>query len=373
MGNTLVTSQIIARNGLLALRENLMIRDLISNDFANEFGEIGDTVNVRVPATFEANDFTPGTPTTSQDIKEDKIPVQLAHHVDVSAEIGSKEQTLELKDLNEQVITPMAIALARKIEGEFMKATALGAACGTGTPATTPASIDIFRDVRKALGKNLAPTDLRSCIFDPDAAGALLALDALRNVNQAGDNKALREGEMGRVFGFNNFESQLAYTHTPGAFTALADVTASGTKGTKTATLTSAAGASTAVIKAGDQITVGGKPYVVTVGGTAVAGAVSVTVSPALDADLVSAAVTFTFKAAHMSNLAFQKNALGFVCRPLDKPLAENVSYYTVNYGGLALRVVISWDATLKKNIVSMDTLFGLAIFRPRHIVRIAG
>lgn len=372
MGNTFVTPQTIARQALLALRENLVIRDLVTNDFENEYKGVGDTVSVRVPPVLEANEFTPGTPVNKQDVKEEKIPVTLAHHVDVSAAIGTKEQTLDLASLNEQVILPMSLALARKIEAAVTKEAALGAACGIGTPGATPASIDIFRYARRDLSKHLAPTGDRSCLWDPEAAAALLALDALRNVNQSGSANALRDGEMGKVFGFSNYESQLIHSHTPGAFTALTDVTATGSKGTKAVTLTSAAGASTAVINVGDQLTIAGKPYVVTKGGTAVAGVVAVEVGPNLDADYVGATVAFVNKSAHVANLAFHKGAVGFVCRPLDKPLG-GVESYTANVGGLALRVVMDYDTDNKQSIVSMDTLFGVAIFRPRHIVRVAG
>ena len=57
--NTLITPTMVAKEALAILRNNCVYKDLVHTDFSEEFvNHIGDTVNVRVPATLEAYDFT---------------------------------------------------------------------------------------------------------------------------------------------------------------------------------------------------------------------------------------------------------------------------------------------------------------------------
>ena len=57
--NTLITPTIVAKEALAILRNNCVYKDLVHTDYSEEFvNNIGDTVNVRVPATLTAYDFS---------------------------------------------------------------------------------------------------------------------------------------------------------------------------------------------------------------------------------------------------------------------------------------------------------------------------
>ena len=60
-------------------------------------------------------------------------------------------------------------------------------------------------------------------------------------------------------------------------------------------------------------------------------------------------------------SLAFHKNALAFVTRPLALPQGNKESAI-VNYDGFGLRVVKDYDINKKKDIISIDMVCGVAL-----------
>lgn len=62
-------------------------------------------------------------------------------------------------------------------------------------------------------------------------------------------------------------------------------------------------------------------------------------------------------------NLAFEKNAIALVVRPLSAPLAgTGARSAVVNYNGLSMRVVITYDGNKQGHLITFDVLFGVAV-----------
>ena len=66
-------------------------------------------------------------------------------------------------------------------------------------------------------------------------------------------------------------------------------------------------------------------------------------------------------------SLAFHKNALAFVTRPLALPQGNKESAI-VNYDGFGLRVVKDYDINKKKDIISIDMVCGVSLLDDRMI-----
>ena len=66
-------------------------------------------------------------------------------------------------------------------------------------------------------------------------------------------------------------------------------------------------------------------------------------------------------------SLAFHKNALAFVTRPLALPQGNKESAI-VNYDGFGLRVVKDYDINKKKDIISIDMVCGVALLNDNMI-----
>jgi len=383
----MLTMKAIATRALAILQDQLVFPALINKEYSGTFMKKGDTIQVKRPAVYVADEF--GGTINLQDINPFPVLVTMNHHADVSVEWTSKEAAMELDDLEEDVLRPALVAIAEKVNNDGLD---LYKWVGSynGTAGTTPDGLEDIKDIRVTLNKAKAPMMDRYGVWNPDADGELSIVDAIVSAEKSGSTAALREGAIGKIQGINNYMTQAIKTHTAGLYTALADVTgtivvANNAVDTLTGltyssvVLTSAAGASTATLLQGDLLTFAdenGKTYKVTVienTSAAVAGVVTAKVFPAVEVAVTANAVTFAdvTSGGHVANLGFYKDAFGFVTAPLMQ--AEGADSAVVNYGGLSIRVVKAYDITTKETTMSLDFLYGYAPLYPELATRILG
>ncbi len=370
MANTFITMQNIAREGLPILRNNLVFPMLVYQDYSADFVGKGDTIQIEKPPIYEADDFDAAEGIQIQATSFGKVAVTMDKVADVSVEISSKDLALSQPEFNNKVTEPAMLALAEKINKDGLDVYK-DVPYFSGTAGTTPAAVTDFTESRRNLTLRKAPDNLRRALWDPYAEAKFLELEAFVNASKSGTTETLRNGAIGRAFGFDNYSSQAVRTHTAGGFTALADVTVTaGAAGAVSIALTSAAGASTAELLKGDIFKVDSRNYVVTEDtADAVAGVIAaVKIYPALHkayGDMTSAAVTFpdVTARAHTSNLLFHQKAFGFVSRAL--PIEEGMQAYVTSYQGITLRVVRGYDITYKKFLMSFDVLYAYKTIYP--------
>lgn len=375
MANTFLKAREIANAMLVRLEENLIMPMLSNRQYSDTFANKGDTIQIPRPVYGLAEDFTSSI--SIQDIENTAVNVQMNKLVDYSVAVTSLEEAIDSYNFQNQVIIPGAQAINEKINKEML-ALAKKVPYFSGTAGTTPDALEDFAAIRSALNKQKVPVTNRKGVWDVDADSKFTLIDAIVNAEKSGSTMALREGSIGRIQGFDNYWAQSVYVHTAGGYTALTDVTATvdvdnnavDTDGFiySVATLTSAAGTSTAKLLEGDLLTIDGKTYVVwedTL--SASSGVVSVKLYPSLTADITDEAVTFADQTAggHVANIGFHPNAFVFVNKPL-KP-AQGTDSYTVTSptSGVSLRVTISYDQTQKKQVISIDTLYGIKCVFP--------
>jgi hypothetical protein len=376
--NVLLTPQAIARQVLLRLASTLNFGGLIYKDFSGEFQQVGDTIQVKKPAVFVANEFN-GT-VVPQDMKETSVPVKLDIFGDITVKVSSKDLTLSIENFSRQFIDGAVLAI-RELVDQKIAAKYIDIPYYTGVSGTTPATLKAgFTEPMKKLNINKVPNTNRAIVFDPVAQAELLNLDTVVAADKSGSTDALRDASIGRIMGFDTFMNQNVKTHVAGGYTALADVTiTAGAEGATTISLTSAAGTSTAALKKGDILALDGKQHVITEDtANAVAGVIAaVKIYPALGqiySAMTSKAVTFpdVTSRGHVANMAFHENAFVLVSRPIDKPMG-GVDSYTTTADGISVRVTMGYDMTTKENIVSVDCLFGVATLYPEFATRILG
>lgn len=370
MANSFITVKEFARAALPRLIDHLVFPNLIHKDFSDDFaGMKGDTIQVRKPIVLEARDFDALNGVSTQDITENTVDVTLDKIATVDVGIEALQGAVNIDDLTRVFIDPAAAALSAKINADGLMlyqdvyATA-------GAAGTTPASLAVLAAARKVLNSNKAPVSGRSAVWDPEADAAFTAIDAIVHAEKSGSNQALREGSIGRVMGMDHFMSQAVKQHKTGitAATAVkvaANVSAGASKLNLTAT------SLTGKLVKGDLLTIGGKTYTVTAdSASASSNAISnVQVSPALPA--ISANAEVTLIGDHTANLAFHPMAFAFVTRPLTAP--GGVESYVTNYNGISLRVVRGYDMQHKREMLSMDVLYGFKTLYPELAVRVLG
>lgn len=377
MGNEFLTIKNIARQTLPRLIESLVFPNLIHRDYSEDFAFQGDTIQVRKPVTYKATEFNQATGTSAQDVKEESVDVTLNHLATVDIEFTAIQRATNVDDLNRLFLEPAAVALAEKINSDGL-GLYVDLPYIAGTAGTTPDGLDDFAAARRILNQNKVPLTQRRAVWDVEADAKFTTVDGLVKVNEAGTARALREGEIGRVFGLDNYMSQAVKTHAKGT------LATAGTAGKKILLKGAAAAAVqvildtddsalTGTLKKGDILTFTpasgtAQQVIVTADATAEDNEIVVKLYPALTA-ADNAVVTIT--ANHTANLAFHENAFAFVTRPLVAP--AGVESYVTSFNGITMRVVRGYDMKYKKEMLSMDILYGYKTMYPELAVRYLG
>jgi hypothetical protein len=277
MPNTILTPDIIAREALMVLRNNAVMANLVHRNYSSDFvAAVGDTITIRKPATFVANEYD-GSKITVQDATETGVEVKMDKHLDVSFAVTSKQMTMDIADFSAQLLVPAMQAFADKIDkyliGLEAEATSRHPhADGAIAPADMIAA-------RKFLTQNAAPLADRRFIVGATAEADLLSNELFVSAEKVGDSgTALREASMGRKFGFDCYVDQN-------------------------------------IAKTGN----------------------------------------------YVPSIAFHKNAMALVTRPLALPQGA-AKAAIMNYDGFGLRVVYGYDMNTKTDTISIDMLCGVKL-----------
>lgn len=381
MSNTIVTEERVAKSALKNLMNNCVMGSLVHRGYDSDIkAQKGDTIRILKPVEFESKSFT--TTTTVQDITEDYVPLVVDHHEDVTFEYGSKEKAMTMPDFEARYIEPAMIAIAEKIDQDLCK---LGLEIDTyyGTPGDTPDTKADILGARKNLQTQKVTLRNRKFVMDENAEAEYL--DLFSDADKDGSTAALREASLGRRFGLDTYMDQNIYTHTPGALVAGASqnyaVNATIVAGVKTIVLKSTGGTLTGSVKKGDIVTFAGiaQTYTVKADATAATNLITLTFEQALPAINVNTVATIVgvvsatgAVTAYTNNLLFQKEALTIGFADLERPDGAAWSK-VVTYKGWALRCVKAYNASTKKETLSIDVLYGVKASDPRKATRLIG
>lgn len=208
MANSFITPSLIAKTALATLHHSLVFANLVWRDFDSDFtGKQGDTVTIRKPATFTAEEFSREKGITLQEIKENSTTVELDTIANVSVPVTDEEMTLEIESFETQVLNGMVWAIAEKIDGDLAELavdTAQGVGGGGVADGTTKPT-DAYRSALATLGRNKLPLTERYGVISPEAHADILGQEELIKVNESGTPNGLRNGIVGDLIGFRNY------------------------------------------------------------------------------------------------------------------------------------------------------------------------
>lgn len=374
MPNTMLTPSVIAREALLNLYAQTVMLPLVHRDFSDEFAKVGDTVTIRKPAVFAAQEFS--STISVQDATESSVAVVMNKHFDVSFAVTSKELSLTVSDFSTQLLAPAMEAIAQKVDQ-----TLLGLYVDTyktvGTAGTTPSGVADITGVGREFDLAKVPLGDRNLVVDAYAKDKFLQIPAFFEADKVGDDgSALRNASLGRKFGTDTVLGQNIAAHSNGSIAhsgtfavngaVSAGATSMNVDGSTTLTGTWAAGSVFTVAGVTGSFVVTNNP---TASGNAMTG---VTFAPAAPAGGFADNAVVTRVANHTPNLGFHKTAFAFVSRPLALPMGA-AQASIVNYQGLGLRVVMGYDLSTKKDTVSVDLLCGVKTLDAARAVRLLG
>ena len=212
MANTFLTPDIIARAALATLYETTVMANLVYRNYENEFQKVGDTITVRKPTTFTAEEYNRANGITVQNATETGVPLTLNHFADVSFAVTSEDLTLNIIDFQEQLLNPAMEAITQKIDRDLLAlrddiSQEVGVVGGQNTYAWDNPRVAI--DARRVLTQNNVPTTERYLVEGPITTSKWLGDDLFNRADARGDTEGLREANLGRrVFGFDPYETQ---------------------------------------------------------------------------------------------------------------------------------------------------------------------
>ena len=368
MPNNFLEVKNIARQTLPRLVNNLVFPNLVHRDFSNEFVPgLGTKIQVKKPVKLIAEEFNESQGVKPQGIDEESVEVKLDKLATVDVEFSAIQRATNVDDLNRLFLEPAAAALAEKINNDGLDLykfipTAVGKA------GTTPTELTDLANVRKQLNKQLVPVAGRVGVWDTEADAAFSTVPAIVNAEKSGSTSALREGSIGRVMGLDNYMSQAVRKHTAGTLKVTSGNITGKTQVVKSNEVVLTGTGLTGTLVKGDIITIVGKQYAVTEDTSASGTDIRVNVAPEITAN---AGVQVEVLKSHTANLAFNPMAFAYVTRPLQAP--AGVESYVTSYNGISLRVVRGYNMEKKKEMLSMDVLYGYTAIYPELATRVLG
>jgi len=411
--NTTLTADIIAKEALMHLDNNLVFAKQVYRGYENEFSkkvngyEVGETISIRRPT-----DFTVRTNATmaTQDVTEGKVALTVNQRRGVDFEFTSQDLTLKIGELGERVIKPAMIQLANSVD-TFLSGMYASVPNWVGTSTKKIGSYSDFAKAPERMDELAVPQDTRAAVLSPSDHWALLGSQTSLYIQDAAKG-AYRKGSLGEIGGVDTFMSQNVLTHTAGTRTngtigasiTAATVTYLSVKDSMTQVVALSGLGNAKTVNKGDVFTIADvyavnpvtkarlpflKQFVAMEDKTADgSGNTNLTIYPAMIwsgafqnvavttgvTDLNTKVVTW-FSAAgaqDRQNLVFHKNAFALVMVPLVKPPGA-VDVSRQSYKGTSVRVIPVYDGTNDVSKWRLDILFGGAAIDPRLATRING
>jgi len=200
--------EVWAQESLMILEASMVAANLVHRDFQNEIAQAGDVVNTRKPAEFTATRKIDTDSVTVQDATATNVAVKLDQHLHTSFLIRDGEESKGFITLRDEYLAPALLSIGQSIDQIVLTQAYQFLANTAGKLGTNPGLATIV-GLREVMNTLKVPQQGRNLIITPDTEGALLQVTDFINADKIGDEgSALREGSLGRKFGFDSFMCQ---------------------------------------------------------------------------------------------------------------------------------------------------------------------
>lgn len=388
-----------AQEALMWLSARLGFAARVHRGYDNERRNFrkGDTVKIKRPTTFTAEDFVDGVGTNTQDLVGEEVNIKLTVDKEVKFGVTDKELAYTTEEIIEDHIGPAADAVANAIDTELY---GLIPRVGPVANVNGAAGADEYFTIpQEVLFNNNCPIDDGNLhyLIDGSVRRTFQGDQLFHSADTTGEGlnrQTLLRGSLGTRFGTETFASQLARQVTPQATGTIGAAAGSGDQ-VGAVNGDTEANANTLVVDGltnletvsvgVDTITIAGDPTVYSI--TAVSGAVAstavtLTLSPALRRNTAdNAAVTFRQRetiedgaTGVINNLMFHRNAFAVAFAELpstgnDK--GAQISTVTDKQMGISLQARMWYDGDPGLTKVALRALFGVEVLDPMLAARV--
>lgn len=410
MSNTLLTPSVITKEALMILHQKANFIGNIHRGYDNRYAQkgakIGNDLKIRQPNEFSVRS---GRTLDTQEVLERSVTLTVDAQRGVDFEFDSEELTMHIDDFKARYLEPAMSVLVAKVESEVLNARYKDVYNFYDGVGASVAMQEIV-NAGKILTDNLAPASERYMLHDTQSTVDLV--DALKGLfhDSTQVSKQYKEGMLGRIGGFDHFESTLVPSHTTGTATegdsgwnidnASGESASDAEIIAGVQTLTVDTGSNSLAV--GDIVTIENvyrvhpetkvstgdlQQFVVVGNGTTgtdlTSGDTSLQVSPPLITsggrqnvnaaaannaaiNKIGAGASGTWK----QNLAFHKNAFAFATADLVMPDGVDFSARE-QLDGVSLRIVRDYDITNDSLPCRLDILYGSVTQRPQLAARV--
>jgi hypothetical protein len=190
---------------------------LVNRNYEGEISQYGDTVNITNIVRPSVGDYAAHTDIVIEDVDDATRALIIEQSKYFAFEVDDIEKRQARGGVMGEAASEAAYALgdtADQYLAGVMKAGVAasnqlaargsdGDGTGTGVKATGADLIQMFIDQKVRLDEENVPSQGRWVAVNPEMHGLLLGEPQFVRVDQAGSSEALRNGQMGRAFGFD--------------------------------------------------------------------------------------------------------------------------------------------------------------------------
>lgn len=409
MPNTLLSDDILIKECLMSLKNNLVFARGVSRQYSKEFAKsgakVGASVNIRKPSRYEV---TEGAALNIQNSVQQSVALSVDKHYHVGMAFGQVDRTLSLDKFRELHIDPAMEQLAGYIDNAFYSDMYKAVFHSVGVPSASslPSTLKGFTQAKAKMALAGAPKGTYSAVVDPLVEASLV--EGLKGLFQSSEKIAeqYESGYMGLAGGCRFASSASVSKHTIGALGGTPLMNGTTLSGATTLVTDGWTAAAATRLKKGDVISVGsvyavnpitrqstGELAQFTLTADAASdgsGNVTIPIDRAIYASgqyqnvdalpLDGAAITVFGHASSYAgivapqNLVFHKSAFALASVDLEMPSdGAKASRAVDEDAGLSLMMTSQFDIANFRNITRIDFLGGWKAIYPELACRVVG
>jgi len=408
MGNSVVVADIICKEALVLLKNNLVFAPLVFRGYESEIGNgHGDTITIKKPFRTKT---ASGRVLVKQPLVDQTLTFKPQFREHFACSVSDEDLTLTLNQYSERYLKSGIIGIANVIDKSIADTIKVGSFFTYGTPGTAP-TIDTFHDASAVMDDLAIPNDGMRVVVLNSADGSNVSKAVYGKYNEDMVKTAITKGYLGPIADFSLYKSTNTSPMTVGLQGGTPLI--NGASQTGTSLISDGWTGSVKVLNAGDVIALAGvyeinpqnygstgrqQGFVVTSdvysdsSGNAVIpilpainnGTLSTTDTEgntvslaayqnvsAAPADNAAITISGTSGGIYRQNLFFHKHACAFAMVPIDIPKSFVVkSRVTDPLSGLSLGMCSAADINNMDETTRIDAKWGVKMIYPELALR---
>lgn len=252
-GNKLLTDDIIVKEALRLLKNNLVTAKLVHRDYEQRFGKVGDTISLEKPFRTKT---ASGRVLQKQPMVDQSVPFKIDRQEHFGLEITQRDRTLSLQNFSSRYLNSGMVQIANVIDRSILLKLK-NAFFSSGTPGTAigTKSFMLAKAYQNQVG---VPNDgmRRAILNDLDCAEISDQISEKYNEKMVKD--AIQKGYIGPLSSYDVYESNNMPVHTVGDHAGGTPLVAGADQTGSTLTTDGWPTSTTGLLKQGDVITLAG-------------------------------------------------------------------------------------------------------------------